>query len=122
MGTPLERVAIYIAEPFPRSSTENKYSLVIITYSIIKWPEVVPIPKKDWKTVADSQVEQSLSSTGDNVEISNRNVWDLMGIKKTRTTPLNSQSGEMVERFNRTLDNHQKFTVSEHQTDWDKLS
>ncbi|GBM61469.1 Retrovirus-related Pol polyprotein from transposon 297, partial [Araneus ventricosus] len=43
----------------------------------------------------------------------------LLGILKTRTTALHSESDGMVERFNRTILNHLSLFVSKNQTDWD---
>ena len=44
----------------------------------------------------------------------------LLGIEKTRTTPLHSQSDGMVERFNRTLEAQLSKFASDHQKDWDE--
>ena len=44
----------------------------------------------------------------------------LLGIRKTRATPLHPQSDGMVERFNRTLEQHLWKVVDENQTDWDQ--
>ena len=43
----------------------------------------------------------------------------LLGITKTRTTPLHPQSGGMVECFNRTLEVQLSKFVEDHQCDWD---
>ena len=44
----------------------------------------------------------------------------LLGISKTRTTPLHPQSDGMVERFNQTIENQLSKYVEDHQRDWDK--
>lgn len=44
----------------------------------------------------------------------------LLGIKKTRTTPLHPQSDGIVDRFNRTLEAQLSKFVDQHQRDWDK--
>lgn len=44
----------------------------------------------------------------------------LLGIKKTRTTALHPQSDGMVERFNRTLEEHLRKVVGKCQRNWDK--
>ena len=44
----------------------------------------------------------------------------LLGIRKTRTTPLHPQSDGMAERFNRTLEQHLSKVVDENQPDWDQ--
>jgi len=44
----------------------------------------------------------------------------LLGIKKTRTTPLHSQSDGQVERQHRTILNYLSKYISENQKDWDE--
>ena len=44
----------------------------------------------------------------------------LLGVRKTRTTPLHPQSDGMVERLNRTLLQYLAMFVSDHQRDWDE--
>ena len=46
-------------------------------------------------------------------------LWSLLGIRKTRTTPLHPQSDRMVA-LNRTLEQHLSKVVDENQTDWDQ--
>ena len=46
-------------------------------------------------------------------------VCNLLGIDKTRTTALHSQSNGMLERFNWTLENQLAAFVEKHQQDWD---
>ncbi|XP_048519646.1 uncharacterized protein LOC125503403 [Dendroctonus ponderosae] len=43
----------------------------------------------------------------------------LLGIHKTRTTPLHPESDGMVERFNRTIDNYLRIVVNNKQDNWD---
>mgnify|MGYP005983619239 CR=1 FL=1 len=47
-------------------------------------------------------------------------VTEVLGIRKTRTIPLHLQSDGMVERFNRTMEEHISKVVGEHQKDWDR--
>ena len=47
-------------------------------------------------------------------------VTEVLGIRKTRTTPLHPQSDGMVERFNRTMEEHLSKVVAEHRKDWDR--
>ncbi len=44
----------------------------------------------------------------------------MLGIKKTRTTPLHPQGDGMVERLNRTLEAQLSKFVEDHQRDWDQ--
>ena len=48
-------------------------------------------------------------------------MYELMGIKKTRTTAYHPQSDGLVERQNRTLQDILSNFVVEHQTDWDEM-
>ena len=43
----------------------------------------------------------------------------LLGIEKTRTTPYRPQSGELVERLNRTLIAMLSAFVNDNRDDWD---
>ena len=45
----------------------------------------------------------------------------LLGIHKTRTTSLHPQSDEMVERFNRIIEDQLSKFVDDNQRDWDTL-
>ena len=49
-----------------------------------------------------------------------KEMCELYGIKKTRTTPLHPQLDRMVERCNRTLEEYLRKVVSEDQKDWDE--
>ena len=48
-----------------------------------------------------------------------KEVCELLGIKKTRTSPYHPQSDGMVESFNRTLEAMLSKYVSDNQRDWD---
>ena len=48
-----------------------------------------------------------------------KEVSSILGMEKTRTTPLRPQSNGMVERFNRTLKNMLMKFVDENVSDWD---
>lgn len=45
---------------------------------------------------------------------------ELLGIKKTRTTPLHPQSDGQVERHHQTILNYLTKYISENQKDWDR--
>ena len=45
---------------------------------------------------------------------------ELLGIEKTQTTALHPQSDGMVERFNRTLENHLAIFVEQNKKGWDR--
>lgn len=47
-------------------------------------------------------------------------VYQLLGVKRVRTTPYHHQTDGLVERFNQTLKNMLKKFVSDSGKDWDK--
>ncbi|GFX83960.1 retrovirus-related Pol polyprotein from transposon 412 [Trichonephila clavipes] len=49
-----------------------------------------------------------------------KGVCELLGIDKTKTSPLHPQSDGMVERFNLTILNNLSLMVSKNQQDWDQ--
>jgi hypothetical protein len=55
VGALFERIAIDIAEPFPRSDQRNIHLLISIDY-FTKWPEVYVIPIQEASTVAEALV------------------------------------------------------------------
>uniref|UniRef100_A0AAR2M493 Gypsy retrotransposon integrase-like protein 1 n=1 Tax=Pygocentrus nattereri TaxID=42514 RepID=A0AAR2M493_PYGNA len=129
VGAPMERVAVDIMGPFPRSDKGNRYVLVAMDY-FTKWPEAYAIPDQEAGTVADALVEGMFSRFGAAEVIHSdqgRNfeagvfsaMCERLGIQKTRTSPLHPQSDGLVERFNRTLAKQLAILTAEHQRDWD---
>jgi len=47
-------------------------------------------------------------------------VLERLGFGKTKTTPLHPQSDRMVERYEKTNEEHLRKVVSTHQRDWDE--
>jgi hypothetical protein len=128
-GEPFRRIAVDILGPLPLSDRGNKYVAVVSDY-FTKWCEAFPLPNQEATTVADALVEQWVARYGVPSELHSdqgRNFESqvfqqtcmLLGIHKTRTSPLHPQSDGMVERFNRTLENSLTVFVQEHQRDWD---
>jgi hypothetical protein len=116
--------------PFPESQRGNRCALIVSDY-FTKWVEVFPIPNQEAVTVADCLVNGWVSRYGVPLELHSdqgRNFESAvmtelcarLGIHKTRTTPLHPQSDGMVERFNRTLEQHLQKVVSQNQRDWDE--
>ena len=130
VGAPMERVAMDIAGPFPVSASGNRYVLVVIDY-FTKWPEVFPLPNQEAVTVAHALVNEFFSRFGVPRELHSdqgrnfestiiKECCELLGIRKTRTTPMHPESDGMVERFNRTLVQEIAKRCRHGQTDWDK--
>ncbi|GBM57276.1 Transposon Ty3-I Gag-Pol polyprotein [Araneus ventricosus] len=129
VGASFERMALDILGPFPVTTKGSRYVLVLMDY-FTKWPEAIPIPDQEASTVAEELVQSWISCYGvlmilHSYQGTNFNsalfteLCKLLGILKTRTTALHSESDGMVERFNRTILNHLSLFVSRNQTDWD---
>ncbi|UYV84785.1 K02A2.6-like [Cordylochernes scorpioides] len=129
LGAPVERIAIDIMGPLPRSDKGNRYNLVAMDY-FTKWPEAFPLADQEAETVAETLISQFFSRFGVPMQIhtdQGRNfesrlfaqMCKLLGSHKTRTTPLHPQSDGMVERFNRTLASQLSLFVAQNQRDWD---
>ncbi|GFX83964.1 retrovirus-related Pol polyprotein from transposon 412 [Trichonephila clavipes] len=130
VGAPFERIAFDILGPLPRTASGNKYLLVVMDY-FTKWPEVYPIPDQEAPTVAEAVVQHWISRYGVPLQLHSdqgrnfvsavlKGVCELLGIDKTKTTPLHPQSDGMVEMFNRTILNNISLMVSKNQQDWDQ--
>uniref|UniRef100_A0A6M2DRM9 RNA-directed DNA polymerase n=1 Tax=Xenopsylla cheopis TaxID=163159 RepID=A0A6M2DRM9_XENCH len=125
VGSPFERMAIDIAGPFPCSKRGNRYILVIADY-FSKWTEAFALSNQETKTVAETLVEHVFRLFGVPLELHSdqgrnfeshvfKEICELLGVRKTRTTPLHPQSDGIVERFHRTLLNHLKMIVNKSQ-------
>ena len=130
VGCPLERIAIDILGPLPKTSRGNIYVLVIGDY-FTKWTEAFAIPDQEAKTVARVLVEEFIcrfgvprqlhSDKGTNFESQLfQQVCKLLDIDKTRTTSRRPQSDGMVERFNRTLESMLTMYVEKRPNRWDE--
>ena len=113
VGVPMERVALDIIGPLPKSRRGNKYVLVISDY-FTRWAEAVSLPNQEASTVAQALMNEWICRYGAPESIhtdQGRNfesklfseLCDLLDIHKTRTTPYHPQSDGLVERLNRTL-------------------
>jgi hypothetical protein len=130
VGALLKRIALDIMGPLPQTKQGNKYILVIGDY-FTKWKEAYAMPDQTAVTVALIVVnefvsrfgvpDQMHSDQGRNFESAVfQQMCELLGIDKTRTTPLRPQSDGMVERFNQTIEAMLAKFVSTNQDDWDE--
>lgn len=128
VGAPMERIAADVLGPIPTSDSGNKY--LLMDY-FTKWTEAFPLPHQEAIKVAEVIVKEVVSRFGAPLSLHSdqgcnfesaafSEMCSLLGIKKTRTTPLHPQSDGMVERFNRTLEAQLSKFVSNHQRDWDQ--
>lgn len=129
VGAPMDRVAVDVLGPLPRSRQGNRFVLVAIDY-FTKWPEAYAMPDQEAETVVEALVQGMFSHFGTPSELHSdqgRNfesrvfaaMCNRLGIRKTRTTPLHPQSDGLVERFMRTLGAQLALTTAQDQSDWD---
>ncbi|XP_076293044.1 uncharacterized protein LOC143215119 [Lasioglossum baleicum] len=108
VGSPFERIALDILGPLPKSFPGNRFMLVVADY-FTRWPEVIPLPNFQAKTVANALIKDIVSRHGVPQEIHSdqgrtfesnifKELMILLGTKKTRTTPPHPQSDGLVER------------------------
>ena len=130
-GMPMEKIALDIMGPLPRSNRGNKYLLVLSDY-FTKWVEAYPMPNQEALTVARKVVEEFVCRFGVPISIHTdqgrqfesalfQELCELLDIEKSRTTPFHPQCDGLVERMNRTLENMMSVFISEHQRDWDEI-
>ena len=132
VGMPMERVALDIVGPLPETERGNKYILVVGDY-FSKWMEAYPIPDQTAETVAEKFVNEFVcrfgvpavlhSDQGRNFESHVfKEMCEILGIHKTRTTPYNPKSDGLIEKFNGTLINMLSMMIEpfNRQRDWDE--
>ena len=132
VGAPMERVAMDILGPLPKTDRGNVYVLVVGDY-FTKWIEAYPLPNQEAETVAKVFVEEFVcrygvpkelhSDQGRNFEsVLMKEVCKLLGINKTRTCPLHPRGDGYIERFNRTLISMVASLLEpeRNQRDWDE--
>ena len=133
MGHFGQRIAMDILGPLPTSDSGNRHILVVGDY-FTKWIDAYPIPDQEAVTCAKKFTEEWVSRHGCPQTLHSdqgRNfeshvfaeMCDLLGIEKTRTTPLNPKSDGLIERFNRTMLDTVSVLLDEHkhQRDWDAV-
>lgn len=126
---PMQRVGIDVMGPFPETKSGNKCILVVGDYAT-KWLEAYPLPNHKAETVASCLVDNFISRFGIPAEIHSdqgrdfesklfQEMCQLLGIKKTRTSPWQPSSNGYIERFNATLQAMLRTEVNEKQDNWD---
>ncbi|KAK3921274.1 Retrovirus-related Pol polyprotein from transposon 412 [Frankliniella fusca] len=129
VGVPWERVAVDIAGPFPTTSSGQRYLLVAVDY-FTRWPEAIPIPSLHAEVVAKALVTNIFSRFGSPCELHSdqgrsfesavfKSVLNVMGIRKTRTTPMRPQSDGAAERLVKSVVTQLSMFVNTNANDWD---
>ncbi|GFU32495.1 retrovirus-related Pol polyprotein from transposon 412 [Trichonephila clavipes] len=106
VGAPFERIAFDILGPLPRTASGS--------------PTVAEAVVQHWISRYGVPLQLHSDQGRNFVSAVLKGVCELLGIDKTKTTPLHPQSDGMVERFNRTILNNLSLMVSKNQQDWDQ--
>ena len=129
VGNPMEQIAIDVLGPLLITDGDNKYLLIAANY-FTKWVEAYPLPNPEAVTVAGVLVKEFVcrfgtpqiihSDQGQNFEPAVfTEMCKLLGIAKTRATPLHPKSDRIVEGFNHTIESQMSKFVDANQRDWD---
>jgi len=131
VGAPMQRCGMDLQGPFPESRSGNKYVLVVQDY-YSKWVELYGIADKQATTVAGYLVRDFFTRFGacerlhsdQGMEFDNKltkELCDMWGIKKTRTTPFAPWSNGMVERSNKSIKQLlRQMCTEDYRSDWDE--
>lgn len=96
-----------------------------------KWLDAIPVKDQEATTISKAFVNRIVSIFGAPLQLhtdqgSNfestvfKEICKILGIQKTRTTPLHPQSDGMVKRGNRTISHMIPAFISENKKDWDE--
>lgn len=113
VSKPFQRTSMDIVGPLPLSTAGNRYLLVFVDH-LTKYSEVMPMANQRAETVARLFVEQVVLRHGAPQQLLTdqgtnftsrllREVCDLLGIRKLRTTPYHPACNGAVERLNQTI-------------------
>ena len=128
-GAPWDTLAIDYLGPLPRTPRGNRYILVL-TDQFTKYVEVFAMPDQTAEDCALKIMNEFIARWGTPLKIHSdqgstfeskvfRHLCDLLGVKKTRTSPRNPRGNGQTERFNRTLLKMIKAYLTDEQEDWD---
>ena len=127
-GHPLQRVAIDIVGPTPRSSSGHEWLLVVSDH-FTKFAQAFPVRNTSAETLAKKVMDEYIcrfgcfeslhSDQGANVDGAVfQGLCDLIGAAKTRTTPYHPQGDGQVERLNKSFVKILSKLISDHRRDW----
>jgi hypothetical protein len=113
-----------------RSDQGNRFLLIAMNY-FTKCPEAYAIPNQEVSTIAEALVTNFFCRFGIPRELQSdqcrnfeshllQEVLQLLGVSKTRTTPLHPQSDGMAKRYIKTIEEHLRKVDASHQRDRDE--
>ena len=124
----MQRVAIDIVGPTPRSSSGHEWLLVVSDH-FTKFAQAFPVRNTSAVTLAKKVMDEYIcrfgcfeslhSDQGANVDGAVfKGLCDLIDAAKTRTTPYHPQGDGQVERLNKSLVKILSKLISDHRRDW----
>ena len=127
-GHPLQRVAIDIVGPTPRSTAGHEWLLVVSDH-FTKFAQAFPVQNTSAVTLAKKVKDEYIcrfgcfeglhSDQGAHVDRAVfKGLCDFIEAAKTRTTPYYPQGDGQVERLNKSLVKIRSKLVSDHRRDW----
>ena len=131
VGAPLDRIATDILGPLPITPRGNRYILTVTDY-FTKWVEVFPVPDQTAGTCAQIILNEVICRFGSLLSIHSdqgrnyesqifQELFKLLEVRKTRTSPKNPKCNGQPERFNRQLLSMIKSFLRGEQENWDFL-
>ena len=128
-GHPMDRVAMDIIGPLPKTQQGNKYILVIGDH-FTRWMDAYAIGDQTSHTIAGKLVKEFMCRFGIPLDIHTdqgkhfdsqlvHDICKLLQVKKTRSTAYHPESNGLIEKFNQTLGQLIRTHVLENQ-DWDE--
>ena len=120
-----------MGQPWSMYNQELHKHILVVMDHFTKWCEAFPTKDQKAQTVAKILVSKLFSCFGPPTVLHSdqgRNfdsllmheIYNVMGLKKTRTTAYHPQCDGQVERQNQTLQNIITAFVSQHSIDWDE--
>jgi hypothetical protein len=128
---PNQRVHVDLFGPMKTSAKESKF-LLCMTDAFSKYTEVIAIPNKEATTVANAIFTHWICRFGcptiihsDNgkefINKLTKELWTLLDIKQTHTSPSHPQCNAQVEVFNKHVAKYLQKFVSQTTLDWERL-
>ena len=125
---PFSRIAMDIVGPLPKSSSGNRYILVLCDYAS-RYPEAVPLRSIEAENIADELIKvfarvgiprEILTDQGSNFcSQLLAELYRLLHVQPIRTSPYHPQTDGVVEQFNKTLKSMLRKLVEGEGKKWD---
>ena len=128
ISQPFQRIAMDLVGPLPKSRRGNRFILTIVDYAT-RYPEAIPLSSTEASRIAKELVtvfsragipEEILSDQGANfMSMLLQEMYQLLHIRRIRTSPYHPQTDGLVERFNGTMKGMLWKFVGRGRKDWD---